>query len=163
MAETLDRVEFPELVIGIAGPIGVDVDAITEGIVVALVPLGYRAIAIKLTAEMLQFEADVAEPSLHDFYSDTKFKMDYANKLCEKYDARSIIASIGIRAIHNTRRSANASRGSATDPDALLQKTAYIVRQLKRPQEVELLRKVYGRQFVLVSAYGSLDSRKRVV
>jgi hypothetical protein len=163
MAETLDRVEFPELVIGIAGPIGVDLDAITDGISAALLPLGYRAIPIKLTAEMLQFEAEIAKPEVRNFYNDTRFKMDYANKLCEKYNVRSSMASIGIRAIHNTRRLANERSNSAIDPDTPLESTAYIVRQLKRPQEVELFRKVYGRQFVLVSAYGSLESRRRIV
>jgi hypothetical protein len=52
MAETLDRVKYPELVIGIAGPIGVDVEAITDGIAAQLHSVGYRAVPIKLTDEM---------------------------------------------------------------------------------------------------------------
>ena len=36
---------------------------------------------------------------------------------------------------------------------------AYIIRQLKRPEEVFLLREVYGRQFILISAYASQDWR----
>jgi cytidine deaminase len=35
-----------------------------------------------------------------------------------------------------------------------------MVRQLKRPEEVALLRKVYGRQFVLTSAYAPEALRK---
>jgi hypothetical protein len=40
---------------------------------------------------------------------------------------------------------------------------AYIIRQLKRPEEVRLLRSVYGRQFILVSAYSPQEARlKRI-
>ena len=38
--------------------------------------------------------------------------------------------------------------------------TAYIIRQLKRPEEVTFLRRVYGKQFVLVSGYGSEQQRR---
>ncbi|AIT79129.1 anti-phage dCTP deaminase [Novosphingobium pentaromativorans] len=54
--------------------------------------------------------------------------------------------------------------GGASPPaETVSPQTAYIVRQLKRPEEVELLRRVYGRQFILVSAYGSAESRKRII
>jgi len=38
---------------------------------------------------------------------------------------------------------------------------AYIIRQLKHPEEVKLLRQVYGKQFVLVSAYAPEEKRQR--
>lgn len=104
MAQTLNGVKFPELVIGIAGPIGVDVDAITDSTTVALRGVGYRAIQIKLTEEMAKIEAQIERLGDHDFYSETKYKMDYANKICSNYQERSTIASIGIRAIYNRRR-----------------------------------------------------------
>jgi hypothetical protein len=41
--------------------------------------------------------------------------------------------------------------------------TAYIISQLKRLEEDELLRKVYGRQFIFVSAYASeVDRHERL-
>jgi deoxycytidylate deaminase len=40
---------------------------------------------------------------------------------------------------------------------------AYVIRQIKRPQEVMLLREVYGRKFILVSAYGSEHDRKNIL
>lgn len=47
------------------------------------------------------------------------------------------------------------------DEEAPLPSQAYIIRQIKRPEEVALLRSVYGRQFVLISAYAPADSRRR--
>ena len=55
------------------------------------------------------------------------------------------------------------AREKSPAADRVLAKTAYLIRQLKRPEEVELLRKVYGKQFVLVSAYGSAEDRKRII
>lgn len=41
--------------------------------------------------------------------------------------------------------------------------TAYLIRQLKRPNEISLLRKVYGKNFILISAYGSPEHRLKLV
>lgn len=41
--------------------------------------------------------------------------------------------------------------------------TAYIIRQLKRPDEISLLRKVYGKNFMLISAYGSPEQRLKLL
>jgi cytidine deaminase len=73
------------------------------------------------------------------------------------------MASIGIRAINNKRRQENQSSKLVTDIDTALEKAAFVIRQLKRPQEVELFRKVYGRQFVLISAYGSVEQRRKII
>ena len=42
-------------------------------------------------------------------------------------------------------------------------RSAYIIRQIKRPEEVRLLRQIYGRQFALVSAYGSENERLNIL
>lgn len=162
MRSSLEPVTFPELVIGIAGPIGVDVDAIIDATVKLLRGVGYGSCIIKLTEEMLAFEADVSRPDVPNFYSDTKFKMDYANALCLKYSDQATMASIGVRAINNARRAGNHSDPSI-DPDTPLHRTAYIVRQLKRPQEAELFARIYGRQFMLISAYGSTEKRQKII
>jgi deoxycytidylate deaminase len=38
-----------------------------------------------------------------------------------------------------------------------------VIRQLKRPEEVETLRRVYGKRFILLSAYSPLEARKRYI
>jgi deoxycytidylate deaminase len=40
-------------------------------------------------------------------------------------------------------------------------RSAFIIRQIKRPQEVHFLRSIYGEAFILISAYGSEADRKR--
>lgn len=70
-----------------------------------------------------------------------------------------------MRAIQRHRATASKTKNNNDEePQGRVQaKTAYMIRQLKRPQEVDLLRRVYGKQFVLVSAYGSIADRKKIL
>jgi deoxycytidylate deaminase len=53
--------------------------------------------------------------------------------------------------------------GSFNKEETPLPSQAYIIRQLKRPEEIWLLRSVYGRQLILVSAYSPQELRlKRI-
>lgn len=157
MANTLDQIPFPELIFGIAGPIGVDVDLICETLAAALASMDYRSVPIKLTTLMLEFPANVTAPEETDYFTDMMFKMDYAKKLCADYGNAAVLSLIAIRAIVSERI-------KRTDYyEKISPKTAYVIRQLKRPEEVQLLRRVYGRQFILISAYGAASDRKTLL
>jgi deoxycytidylate deaminase len=108
MSAIPDPVVFPELIFGIAGPIGVDMDGITKAITDCLKTVRYGATTIKLTNEMTSVNVEI----------------EAAKKL-------------------------------------LVDRFAYVIRQLKHPEEVKLLRQVYGRQFILISAYASEEKRHR--
>ncbi|WP_198411805.1 anti-phage dCTP deaminase [Microvirga flavescens] len=157
MSDMLMTSKFPELVFGIAGPIGVDVDAITDSLTNALRAVRYNAHTIKLTTEMLGFPATVTKPTETDFFSEVSFKIEYANALCAEQHDGATFARIGMLAI-------NRKRGELTgNPETVSEQTAFIIRQLKRPDEVNLLRRVYGKQFILISAYGSAEQRKKLI
>jgi len=157
MSDALPTSRLPELVFGIAGPIGVDVDAITDSLVTALKAVGYRAHTIKLTTEMLSYPAAPEPPKNKDHFSEVTFKIDYANALCTDLRDSAAIARIGMDAVMRKRRELTGSH------EKVAEATAYILRQLKRPDEVVLLQKVYGRQFILISAYGSAEQRKKLI
>jgi deoxycytidylate deaminase len=157
MVDPLKPWDFPELVVGIAGPIGVDIDAITDSLNSALRIVRYKSEIIKLTTEMKAFATDIQEPKAKDFYSEVTHKIQYANALCERYRDASTLARIAIRAVAARRREITGQ------PNKIPENVAYIIRQLKRPDEVALLRRVYGRQFILISAYGSAEQRKKLL
>jgi hypothetical protein len=114
---------------------------------------------IHLTQEMVSYNVPnkPTPPSEHNFYTDILFKIKYANALCEEYRDAATLARIALRSIANRREELTGDRQRPFGS------TAYLIRQLKRPAEVALLRRVYGKQFVLVSAYGSLEQRQRLV
>lgn len=148
-------VVFPELIFGIAGPIGTDMDNITKVLEECLQTMKYESIHIKLTSEMLKFSAKVDEKENDGRFSQYWWKMNYANTLRKDYKSPDTLGRIAINAIRRCRGNING------DPNKPLNNKAYIVRQLKHPAEVYLLRKVYGQHFVLISAYAPEDSRKR--
>ena len=159
MPNSLDAIEFPELVIGIAGPIGVDVTAVTDSLEGCLTEVGYIPLTIKLTSEMIRFPlaaALVYEAS--DFYHDVMHKIRYANALRRQEGDAATLARLALKAIRGIR---GGQTGDANSIDT--RGRAYILRQLKRPEEVELLRKIYGKQFILVSVYGSVESRRKLI
>ena len=139
-------------------------DAICDSLSVALRAVSYRAHPIHLTKEMLkahQYQLQkfpVDEPQERNFHTEVTYKIGYANALCKEFGNAATMARIAMRAISEER---NAISGDPSKiPDSA---TAYIVRQLKRPDEAILLRRVYGRQFILVSAYGPVEQRQQLL
>lgn len=148
---------FPEIVIGIAGPIGVDMDGITESIEAALDDVNYKSRTIKLTSAMLGHEIASRFDEGTDFCSQMDFKINYADALCEENNDLAFLAKVAVKAIVEIRK---AEAGGQNAPSASV---AYIVRQFKRPEEIKLMRRIYGKHFVLVSAYGSAQDRKAIL
>src|SRR5690348_5030466 len=74
----------PELVFGIAGPIGIDIDAISEELGRALDDVGYRTRVIRVTDEMRKYPAVGVTSEGSDHFSTMMYKINYANKLCEE-------------------------------------------------------------------------------
>ena len=153
---TLEGPSKPELVFGIAGAMGVDLAAIRDSLATALRAVRYETEMIHLTTEMLEYNVPnkPPKPSDNSFYLDVLYKIKYANALCEEFKDAATLARIAMRAIATRRE------GLTDDRQRPSASTAYIIRQLKRPAEVALLRRVYGKQFVLVSAYGSAEQRQ---
>lgn len=178
-------IRFPELVIGVAGPIGVDIDAISAAISESLKAVDYKSTLIKITDEISDISSAIEKPAAKDYFSEMEFKMDHASAICRERDDESVLMRIAIAAIRRERLTYLEEGNSLTIPiedaseeelvgprvafeeisttDPVPQKVAYIVRQIKRPDEVKLMRSVYGRQFILVSAYGSEFDRQTIL
>ncbi|WP_321380273.1 anti-phage dCTP deaminase [Rhizobium sp.] len=130
-----------------------DIEALCETISQALAQVKYQSYLVKLTDEMGRFEQEKAEEVAADLHSQMNWKMDRANALRSHFKSQEVMSRIAIQAIREIRRSKTSS------VDKPQHSVAYIIRQLKLPQEVTLLRRVYGRQFILVSAYASEAQR----
>ena len=170
MAYVLKPSPTPELVIGLVAPIGVDLDNVTEALTELLREMDYKANLFRLTTLMREVPTglDISENSYVDSY---KSRIAYANALCKRLglDALAAMAISAIRAARADLWKERTAQGLETLPEeAIPEETpvpsqSYIIRQLKRPEEVRLLRSVYGRQFILVSAYSPQDARlKRI-
>jgi deoxycytidylate deaminase len=159
--EQPSSLDYPELVVGIAAPIGVDMEQITQSLMAAFHALNYDSSLIKLTSEIVRYPitdqesldeiANWSGPDTHNVYMR---KMSEANALRKQYSDPAVLARIAVDSIRADRKTKTGGL------DKVRARHAYIIRQLKRPEEVALLRKVYGRQFILASAYAPEQERK---
>jgi deoxycytidylate deaminase len=170
MAYILKPSPAPEVVIGLVAPIGVDLDVVTETLTELLREMSYKTASLRLTSLMIEVPTGLAISS-DSYISSYKSRIAYTNAICERLGADAL-AAMAISAIRQTRisiwKNLSEQGGGDLPPDAKPEETpvpfqAYIVRQLKRPEEVRLFRSVYGRQFILVSAYSPQETRlKRI-
>ena len=142
----------------------------------ALKAVGYHTVEVRITNEIAAEATDVPLPENSDLAREIEYKMSHANALCRRLGSADALVVFAIKAIRRFRAERDSqdpkgTKGSSTsfgteaaEPQELVvPKTAYVIRQLKRPEEVALLRKIYGRQFILLSAYGSVESRRKIL
>ena len=155
----LSPVQAPELVFGLVAPIGVDLKLVSEVLAQTLGEVNYTADAFRLTELMREVPVGLPlDATTH--VASYKQRIAYANALRKPLgdDALAALAISAVRSFRGSKRKAMSPEASIDGDDvhaeeAALHNQAYILRQLKRPEEVALLRSVYGRQFILVSAY----------
>jgi len=149
-------VRDPELIFGIVGPIGVDIEAVMDALSGALKDVGYRPVPIHLT-ELIDDRRIKVKRDFSTYYARYRSLIRYANSYRKLAKSAAALAGIAILTIRRLRFQVTKSE---TTP---ARGTAYIVRQFKRPEEIELMRQVYGRKFIQVSVFGSAANRRSVM
>jgi cytidine deaminase len=165
MKAKLERAPAPELIFGLVAPIGVDLNLVTEILGEALDDMKYQVHTLRLTKLMQEINVDLSlaeSPYIKSF----KDRIAYANKIREKLGDEAL-AALAISAIRSFRDDWHKEKSTKDDPrgkkaeEVPVPGQAYIIRQFKRPEEVALMRTVYGKQFILVSAFAPEDIRIR--
>lgn len=138
----------PELVFGLVGPVGVDLEPVIAVLRRELVAVKYSVNAIQLSRQIEQFFGT-------DHSHETEDKrisklMDEGTQLRHHSERGDAVALLGIAEIRRIRRE---------ELDGRYEYNAFILRSLKHPQEVETLRNVYGRGFFLISVYSPREAR----
>ena len=116
MPSIRDSTTPPELFFGIAGPIGVNIEAICDSLANALRLVRYDSAQIHLTKEMMAYSLPTPPEKVPDsnFYTDVIFKIKYADALCAEFKDAATLARIALRSISNVR--ARHSGDSQTPP-----------------------------------------------
>ncbi|WP_372096857.1 anti-phage dCTP deaminase [Tistrella mobilis] len=168
-------VEDPELFVGLVGPIGVDLDAITKFLETAFTRVGYSVEKIHLTQLMKGMfpHWEVNEESYAQRYNSL---IENADRLREYVGRSDVLSCLAISEIQRVRQESNLKlfrKRSKYDIDdgkteniakeSPLLGTVYIIRQFKRPEEINLLRGVYGRKFIQVSIFSDYSERKKQI
>ncbi len=143
-----------ELVIGLVGPIGADLELVRSELQHALEKVGVTQIPIGVLEEVPGFG------ETRNLRGATKYKkrMKLGSAECRSKKDKAKLARLAIRKIRRLR--AEHLGLSVTSEEApTLPRHAFVLHQLKRPAEVDLLRTVYGKSFWLISATASRKNR----
>ncbi len=135
--------ERPELIIALVCPLGANVEKLQNLLCDELKNYGYTSDIIHVSSLLKNLDfwkrlPDKSEQTRITYCQSKAFEF-------RRIGGTDALARATIAAIRKKRRSKS---GHA---DKLADARAYIVRQLKHPKEIELLRKVYGQSFVVVA------------
>lgn len=159
MKQVLSNLNFsgPELIFGLVGPIGVNLDAVQKSLTEELNTVGYYSSVIHLTKLLDSYIKDnklnidrKKKPS-----TASSRKIDSANRFRKYVKSNAALAGIAISAIQLKRESTLKN----IKDNSPFPKTAYIIRQFKTIDEINLVRKTYGRQFIQISVHADHDER----
>lgn len=151
MADPLStsRVPDPEIVIGLVAAVGTPLEQVQQLLIEAFEPFGY-AVEVKHLSRYANRWAEV--PSTFSSEAERIDRMmDLGNQ------ARAITGRNDVLAL-SAVADLRLQRGDERTP---MQRRAFVLRQLKHPEEVVLLRRTYGTGFLLIGLYCPLEVRKR--
>ena len=148
----------PELIIGLVAPLGTSTTDLTKEIRGSLSRFGYKVVPIKLS-ELLPTAASAPTGEAED--QRIQRLIEAGNQFCKVNEDAAVVARLAISAIRARRIELIRADGDHRPIDEIAgrPRTAYVVQSLKRREEVQLLREVYGSQFILIGSQGSVAER----
>jgi deoxycytidylate deaminase len=163
ISSKLEGRKTEELILAFAGPIGCGIKfAITEA-TSALESLSYEVKEIKLSEFINKHAAEIFKPQQTNSDSDAKKRIvelqDRGNNL-RKEKGNDILAQYAIEeVVHQRGLQREADKSSVAMMDYVPKRTAYLINQIKHPDEVALLRTVYGQIFNLIGVISISEKR----
>lgn len=144
------EVTRPEIVFGLVGAVGTDMDGMVSALASALSSFDYRSEEIHVSHLMHNIEArpwsNLAAPNL---WAEERYHryMDAGTALREKLNRGDALVMLSVGKMRNLRMQANQTTNRP------LRATAFILRSLKHPDEVKTLRSIYGNSFHLIGVH----------
>lgn len=131
-----------ELVFALAGPVGSDLDEVSRTLADALKQAEYAVEEISVSALIRQI-AKKQKLAVVDAPEDARIAslMNAGNAIRRMWSNPAALATAAVAEIRGRRHRATGGKPS---------RRAYVIRSLKRPEEVNLLRRIYGPGFFLI-------------
>jgi cytidine deaminase len=146
-----------ELFFGLVGPTGANLDLVCREMATQLSLHGYEMEIISLSKLISGYFDQPDRAETESEYERIDRLMTLGTRLRTETQSPSIVAALSIAAIRDRRQSVSG------DPNKPRKKAAYVLRSLKRAEEVELFRSIYGKAFNLISAYSAVSERVDVL
>jgi cytidine deaminase len=162
--DPLKSKDGPELVIGVVAPVGAKLTQLCNVIETELTKFGYSSEVIRLSKLLTELKP-YAKLRKKKFPSEYERVMSYMKAgtglrtLTARGDIMALLAVSKICEIREQKNKKNRNVPAKDKSKSPLHRTAYILRSLKHPDEIATLRSVYGRAFLLISAYAPRENR----
>jgi cytidine deaminase len=149
----------PELVIGLVGPVGTDLEHLSRTLEEKLSAFRYRCANIRVSRLISDWCDEETRDRIETSKGGERIDLlmtagDGLRRSAKKGDA---LVPLIVGAIRAARKSFQDADGSS--PKLHASNACYIVNSLKHPDEVKMLRELYGNGFVLISAFDSQEAR----
>lgn len=166
--ETPSAAEGAELVIGLVTPIGTDTQTLASNLRGQLSNYSYNGVVIRLSDHLPTSAApQVGESEDHRVRRLIKAGDDFCAEHTfadNQTGDPAALARLAVREIRRARVQLHRRSDTTSEAKDLAAKsvprTAFILHSLKRAAEVELLRKIYGDQFILIGSQGTIKQRR---
>lgn len=142
----------PELIIGLVGAVGLDLDFLTAALHEALREVKYETVPLRLSGLLSTLPKWRHLTAIEHEDDRISGYQQAGNTLRRQTVLKYAMALLGIGAIVALRKQRQPDGAPACD-------TAFILRSLKTPAEVQKLRQIYGGAFSLVAAYADHGQR----
>jgi cytidine deaminase len=152
ITDPLDPIPYPELIFGLVGPAGTDLNTLEVSLRRHLNTVGYKAHKIRLSDQLPAIE-QFEEPETLKEDERIQRRMDFGTKLRSDTGRGDILVHLGISEIRDFRL---CQTGESAHP---IERQSYILHSLKHPKEVQALRAIYGRQFFTIAGYSPRNTR----
>ncbi len=152
MSDDLNHDFDSELVIGLVGAVGTELSEVSDLLKERLRLAGYQVQEIRVSDDIIPLLCNVPD-SAGDSYSRISDLMTAGNKAREEASDDCVLANGIAAAIFSER-----DKDGEDNPEPRFKK-AYLIRSLKRSEEVERLRMMYPAGFVLVGVHAEEDRR----
>lgn len=156
MGKEAEAAGRPEIVVGLVGALGTDLAKVEKALAHALLLVGYTHRTVPVSERIASAYEELELPELPEAPTPIDRLMDLGDALRRHHDDGAVAAAIAVSAISEQRFE---ELGEVNCDGIERDSVATIVRQLKHPEEVRLLRSVYGPRFVLVGAWSPKEER----
>lgn len=141
-----------ELVFGLVGALGTDMERVSRELHLGLEEFDYQTREIRLSGLLREIAWDAPLDKNAKLDSYIANHMDAGDRLRSEWRRPDALALLAVAKIA-------AERDALLGAEEPLGRRAWILRQMKTPDEVKALRDVYGSRFFLIAAYTPDDER----
>lgn len=150
----------PELVIALAGPVGTDLDVVATLLEEELSPYHYKTVLVKVSSLIIEWCEPAVQCKIETAVADERIHMlmNAGDSVRASQNKGQALLPLILAHIGALRSEILETRG-LKEEEIEAYNTCFIINSLKHPDEVKVLREIYGTKFILISAFASVDSR----